>query len=108
MTTIKNKISKSATDGIFEKMIEYVAENYKDKVLEKIGGDDVLKWISNSDNEHEIDDDDILNAVANGDSKVIADWLNSYSKISGYMVIKTENLDETFQVEALMKRMGKL
>ncbi len=86
-------------------LIEYMAKEYKDEILEEIGGKKALSWIMSDD--EELGWDEIMDIVGE-DKEEVAEWMNESNTVSGYFVVKSENLQETYQIESLMKRLGQL
>lgn len=97
---LKDEIKDALSVFYDEDIVEYMAEELKDEILKEIGPKQVLEYIR-----EEMSLDDILDTM---DKAEIAWYLNSPYNVSGYMMIKSENLMETHQIEAFMKRMGKL
>jgi len=83
-----------------KELVEYIAEEYKDEVLEKIGDKEILEYIK-----EEVALADILNTVEEDE---IAWYLNSEYKVSGWFMIKSENLSQTQRIEEFKSRLSKM
>lgn len=80
-------------------IMEYIAGHYEEEILEEIGDVAIMEYIT-----EEVSLDTILESL---DKEEVAIWLDESSEISGYIVVKTESLKETQQVESHLKRVGR-